>query len=286
MKTNVLPLAQWWRVICILWGLTSRLYAGDPWRVVDQPDLKQALDNAPVLRTESLGEPARGVNVWERWMVPNPDSKSWDVLQIYFKEYYGPTWLFAIDLGTGQVKKQRLPDGHRKEYWLYHGEAILMTNSTPPWPGKASPWDKAVAKPEVYFDQIDPDLEGNAVLWHRSHEAPDREKSSGWKSIRLSGVPTYPHRINPLSVLPDGRLYGTGDDYVGTFIFDPKTDQTTYCGPRTGLAPYTSIICAGKLYLSGYSGGHLFVFDPAHNWTLGKGGPPGQARSRSGGRKK
>ena len=55
--------------------------AGEVWRVVEQPELKQALANAPVLQTESLGEPARGVNVWERWMVPNPDGMSWDVLQ-------------------------------------------------------------------------------------------------------------------------------------------------------------------------------------------------------------
>jgi hypothetical protein len=52
------------------------------------------------------------------------------------------------------------------------------------------------------------------------------------------------------------------------------------------LAPYTTITCEGKLYLSGYSGGHLFVFDPARPFTLGKGGPPGnpapnQADARS-----
>src|SRR3989442_16000570 len=87
--------------------------AGMPWRSVEQPDLKQALEQAPLLKTESLGEPARGVNVWERWFVPNPDGKSWDLLQIYFKEYYGPTWLCAVDLGTGDVKKQRLADGHQ-----------------------------------------------------------------------------------------------------------------------------------------------------------------------------
>ncbi len=424
--------------------LASSAATGASWPIAEQPDLKQALEQAPVLQTESLGEPARGVNVWERWMVPNLNGKSWDVLQIYFKEYYGPTWLFAIDLGTGQVKNQRLADGHQfylsgralgfdgkyyiatpwrqtwsmdlfvydpetntlegrgeivhglggevrplvtgpdgriygtgtrgnrlglyiydpklgnvvkdfgsvgpshpngawsryvmgvddthayiasgmipewylvavnletgeekvllesptervmdiiehfpgafaripqgngapdKEYWLYHGAAILMTNSAPPWPKKTSPWDKAVARPEVYFDQIDPDAEGNAVLWYRSRDKAEPEQKPPWKSIRLTGVPTYPHRLNPLSVLPNGRLYGTGDDYAGTFIFDPKTDQTTYCGPRTGLAPYTTIVCGGKLYLSGYSGGHLFVFDPARDGTLGKGGPPGE----------
>ncbi len=442
-----------------------------PWRVAEQPELKEALAKAPLLRTESLGEPARGVNVWERWMVPNPDGRSWDVLQIYFKEYYGPTWLCAIDLGTGQVKQQRLPDDHQfylsgralgfdgkyyiatpsrktgsmdlfvydpaantieargeivhglggevrplvvgpdgriygtgtrgkqvglyiydpklrkvvkdfgpvgpshpngawsryvmgvddthayiasgmipawylvavnlgtgeqkvllesptervmdiierfpsayarvpqdggapdKEYWLYHGQAIPMTNSAAPWPKQASPWDKAVPKPEVYFDQIDPDEQGNAVLWYRSREDAERERASrsagakttgeasdrdakakalGWKSIRIEGVATYPHRINPLSVLPDGRLYGTGEDYVGTFLFDPKTDRTTYCGPRVGLAPYTTIVSGDKLYLSGYSGGHLFVFDPARDWTLGKGGPPGDSAPNQG----
>jgi outer membrane protein assembly factor BamB len=432
--------------------------ASDPWPIAEQPELQQALEKAPLLRTESLGEPARGVNVWERWFVPNLDGKSWDVLQIYFKEYYGPTWLHAVDLGTGEVKKQRLADGHQfylsgralgfdgkyyiatpsrrtwnmglfvydpatntledrgeivpglggevrplavgpdgriygtgtrgnqvglyiydptlrkvvkdfgaigpshpngawsryvmgvddthayiasgmvpawylvavnletgeqkvllesptervmdiiedfpgayarlpqgagasdKEYWLHHGNAILKVNDTPPWSRKASPLAKAVPKPEVYFGQVDPDEKGNAVLWHRSRDdaKAQRAKASdgedkkakpedlGWKSIHLKEVDTYPHRINPLSLLPDGSLYGTGDDYAGTFIFDPKTDQTTYCGPRTGLAPYTTIVSNGKLYSSGYAGGPLFVYDPARPWTLGKGGPPTQ----------
>lgn len=448
-----------WIVLCAAAALLvgRDAAAAEPWLAAEQPELQQALEQAPVLPTESLGEPARGVNVWERWMVPNMDGKTWDVLQIYFKEYYGPTWLFAVDLGTGQVKKQRLPDNHQfylsgralgfdgkyyiaapsrdtgnmdlfvydpasntlevrgqiveglggevrplvvgpdgriygtgtrgnrvglyiydprlgkvvkdfgpvgpshpngawsryvmgvddthayiasgmipawylvaidlrtgeekvllesptelvmdvlesfpaarvsvpqgggasnKEYWLYHGEAIAKVGDTPPWPERASPWDKgAKTRPQVYFDQIDPDLDGTATLWHRSPEDAGAERDAsdatstngnperlGWKSVRLEGVPTYPHRINPMSLLPDGRLYGTGDDYVGTFLFDPATDKTTYLGPRTGLAPYTTIVSGGKLYLSGYSGGHLFVFDPAGDWTLGKGGPPG-----------
>jgi hypothetical protein len=449
-----------WKALCSAAVITAtRCLATDaPWPVVEQPELKQALAQAPLLQTESLGEPARGVNVWERWMVPNRDGKTWDVLQVYFKEYYGPTWLHAIDLGTGQVKKQRLPDNHQfylsgralgfdgkyyiatpsrhtwsmdlfvydpatntvedrgqivpglggevrplaigpdgriygtgtrsdrvglyiydpklgkvvrdfgavgpshpngawsryvmgvddthayiasgmipawylvavnletgeekvllesptervvdiiesfpgawvivpqaggapnKEYWLYHGSAIPKVNDTPPWPKRASPWDRAGPKPQTYFDQIDPAPDGHATLWYRSREDPNAAKEQapdeatahnkpeepGWKSVRLEDVQTYPHRINPLSVLPDGRLYGTGDDYVGTFLFDPRTDRTTYCGPRTGLAPYATILCGGKLYLSGYAGGPLFVYDPGQPWTLGKGGPPGQ----------
>jgi hypothetical protein len=37
------------------------------WGPIQQPELKQALERASVLQTESLGEPALGVNVWERW---------------------------------------------------------------------------------------------------------------------------------------------------------------------------------------------------------------------------
>jgi hypothetical protein len=428
------------------------LFVGQ-WRVAAQPNLKQELENAPILKMESLGEPARGVNVWERWFVPNHDGKSWDLLQIYFKEYYGPTWLCAVDFGSGEVKLQRLADDHQfylsgralgfdgkyyiatpsrrtgsmdlfvydpasntmegrgeivhglggevrplvvgpdgriygtgtrgnqvglyvydsvagklvkdfgavgpkhpngawsryvmavddthayiasgmipawylvainlesgeekillespsekvmdiledfpsgyarvpqesgsdKEFWLYHGEAIPKTDDRPPWPKKDSPWAKAVPRPDVYFDQIDPDENGHAVVWYRnrtgSRDADQPVQKADWKAIQIEGAKTYPHRLNPLSLLPDGRLYGTGDDYVGTFLFDPKTDTTTYCGPRVGLAPYTSITHDGKLYLSGYSGGHLFVFDPARPFTLGKGGPPGDPAPNEG----
>ena len=110
---------------------------GDLWLAVEQPELKEALERAPALQTESLGEPARGVNVWERWLVPNHDGKTWDVLQIYFKEYYGPTWLYAVDLGTGQVRKQRLADDH--QFYLsgralgFDGKYYIATPSRRTW---------------------------------------------------------------------------------------------------------------------------------------------------------
>ena len=79
----------------IVWCVLVTLFAGresaaqEPPSAVEQPELEQALERAPPLQTESLGEPARGVNVWERWMVPNADGESWDVLQLYFKGCYG-----------------------------------------------------------------------------------------------------------------------------------------------------------------------------------------------------
>ena len=71
---------MWARVCAAAILITLRCLAAEiPWRAVEQPELKQALERAPVLKTESLVEPARGVNVWERWLVPNPDGKSWDL---------------------------------------------------------------------------------------------------------------------------------------------------------------------------------------------------------------
>ena len=445
---------------CIMWiGLSVTLLlstvrgtgAAVPWTATEQPNLKLELEDAPDLQTESLGEPSRGVNTWEHWAVPNPDGQSWDELQIYFKEYYGPTWLYAMDLGTGEVKKQRLADDHqfylsgrtlgfdgkyyiatpcrrtwsmdlfvydpatntleergeivpglggevrplalgpdgriygtgtrgnqvglyiydpelrkvvkdfgpvgpshpngawsrynmgvddthayiasgmipwylvavnlemgeekvllesptelridivesfpgawaivyqeggapRKEYWLYHGEAIPKVNDTPPWPRMESPWDKAGPRPELYRGQIDPDAQGHAALWYRLPEdavratespSPDaKPEDLGWRSISLD-VPMYPHRISALALLPDGRLFSGGEDYVGSFVFDPKTDQATLLGRNQGVAPYTHIVHGDKLYSSGYPAGPLYVFDPELPWTVYKGGPPG-----------
>ena len=419
MSRNVI----WWIGLCaaaILVAGRGRA-AGEPWRAAEQPELKQALEKAPVLSTESLGEPARGVNVWERWMVPNPDGKTWDVLQVYFKEYYGPTWLFAFDLGTGQVKRQRLPDNHqfylsgralgldgkyyiatpsrrtwnmhmfvydpatntleergeivpglggevrplvvgpdgriygtgtrgnrvglyiydprlrkvvkdfgpvgpshpngawsryvmgvddthayiasgmipawylvavnlqtgeekvllesptervmdivesfpgawaivpqeqaapRKEYWLYHGQAIPKTGDTPPWPPKASPWDKgAKTKPQVYFDQIDPDADGNATLWYRTAEDAARRESKerarrddaakatpedrGWKAIRVAGRRNLSPPDQSL-VAPARRPAVRHGRRLRRLVHfrSPRPARPSICGPRVGL---------------------------------------------------
>ena len=77
-----LPAGLWSTLIL---AACAVLADAERWRAADQPELKQALEHAPLLETESLGEPARGVNVWERRMEPNHDGQSWDVLPVYFK---------------------------------------------------------------------------------------------------------------------------------------------------------------------------------------------------------
>src|SRR5881628_1211464 len=75
-----------------------------------------------------------------------------------------------------RVPQDGAPD---KEYWLYHGETIPKVNDKPPWPKQDSPWAKAVPKPEVYFDQIDPDENGNATVWYRPREDAGQAPAPG-----------------------------------------------------------------------------------------------------------
>jgi hypothetical protein len=74
-----------WAALCTVLILAAcAVLAAEPWRIVEQPELGQRLEQVPLLKTESLGEPPRGVNVWKRWMVPNLDGQTWDVLEVYF----------------------------------------------------------------------------------------------------------------------------------------------------------------------------------------------------------
>ena len=170
---------------------------GAHWRVVEQPDLQQSLEAAPLLKPELLGAPARGVNGGEHWMVPNPDGKSWDVLQLYFKEYYGPTWLYVIDLGTGQVRHQRLADGH--QFYL-SGRALGFD-------GRyyiATPSRQTRSMDLFVYDPATNVLEERGEIVHG-----------------LTG------ELRPLAIGPDGRIYGSGTrgQRVGLYIYDPKLNK-------------------------------------------------------------
>jgi hypothetical protein len=88
--------------------------------------LKDMLAGAPVLKLEELGAFARGVVRYPHCLVPNLAGKSWNVLQWYYKEYNGPTWLHAIDLASGAVRKHRFPDKRQ----------IHIAGQTLAWDGK------------------------------------------------------------------------------------------------------------------------------------------------------
>jgi len=79
------------------------------WKPVEQPDLAKAAAAAPKLAVEDLGVGVQSSRMGKLLMAPNPDGKTYDLLQIYFKEYGGPNTIVIMDLGSGQVKQVRTP---------------------------------------------------------------------------------------------------------------------------------------------------------------------------------
>ena len=90
----------------------------------------------------------------------------------------------------------------------------------------------------------------------------------------------WAYRIGPLALLSDGRLYGDSDNYVGSFIFDPRTDKATLLGRNQGLAPYTYTVCGDKLSATGYPGGADLRLrsQPALDAAQGRASRPFRAR--------
>ena len=173
------------------------------------------------------------------------------------------------------------PGFSQVHYWLHDGaitERTEANQSLPPW-GKRPPAPAAAPVPEVSRNGLDPDPQGNAVLWYRLPE--DRAKlgatkltpetkpeALGWHGARLSDVKTYPAPIWRLTELPDGRIFGTAGNYLGHFLYQPETGRTEYLG-KEGLSHYSTAIAGGKVYMSGYPSSPLWVYDPARAWTVG-----------------
>jgi len=180
-----------WMAICaaMILALGPAAPAAEPWHVAEQPELKRQLEQAPVLKTESLGEPSRGILPYAPMLVPNPDGKTWDVLECYYMKYQGPTWIFAVDLGTREVKKLRFPDDvqyHMSGRELAFDGKLYMT-------GMAA-WARTVRG--MYLTAYDPatnSLEDRGIILPYSGE------------------------VRPLVIGPEQRLYGAGtySDKVG-----------------------------------------------------------------------
>jgi hypothetical protein len=81
----------------------------------DLADLPKRLAAAPKLETEDLCEPVRSIREGMLLWAPNADSKTWDILQIYFPKYGGPNTIAIVDLATGEVKMVQTDRG-----WNFH----------------------------------------------------------------------------------------------------------------------------------------------------------------------
>ncbi|MBN1675652.1 MAG: hypothetical protein JXR37_31710 [Kiritimatiellae bacterium] len=258
-----------------LGALTVRARA---WEAVPQPDLKKALAAAPMLQPEELGVVCRSVITYRhRLLVPNPDGTTYDVLQCYYKAYEGPTWLYAVDLGSGQAKKLQFPD---KRSWHMAGDALGLDGRlyivTPYWYYGASRDAEKQGKPtgmELFvYDPATNELEGRGII-----------------------VPGLIGERRPLTRGPDGKLYGVGSYHkegkVGVYSYDPATRKVREYGAvgpkhKGGVwAGWTLLVDETHIYtLSGFTPYHLVAvnIETGEDTVLLETEPGGEMRLRGG----
>ena len=161
----------------------------------------------------------------------------------------------------------------RRDYWCFKGE-IIPQNQPCPWKeGPAtSPrriWqERSPAKLESYLGNVAPPPDGQCELWLKA-DVPNAAKDPafpGWSCIRYQ-VETYPQVTERVIETADGRIFGTGGNYSGHYLFDPASGSRQYLG-KTGLSHYSTALADGKIYMSGYPNAPVLCYDTAKPWTL------------------
>jgi len=162
---------------------------------------------------------------------------------------------------TCAIRRPDPKDPNRMEcYALESGKARLADGAWgfgKPVPGQAPRTVTAPLppRPEFNTDELAPDGEGNCVLRYRNQGETD------WRRVEMR-VKVYPQSIRRLTALPDGRLFGTIGSYEGCFLYDPAQGRSRLTA-RCKLSHFATVSHEGRLYLSGYPGAPVFVFDPA-----------------------
>jgi len=172
-----------------------------------------------------------------------------------------------VGVGQGRYGCTVISRGHGKteRYWLYKGKiSPVEKGEAAPWPEpeEPRPWVVNPPEPELGTARLQPGADGWCELWYKQ---PGTEY---WSAIGFDS-PTYPVPLYRVTALPDGRICGSGGNYLGNFLYDPKTDESSHPG-IIHLSHYASTVAGGKVYMSGYPSSALFVWDPESSWTANK----------------
>ena len=195
------------KTLCL--GLMLALASSIAWAAAapaadDYPDLAAKIAGAKPLKVEDVCTPLTTSRRGEMMWVPNPDGKTYDLLQWYWRGYGGPTEVHIIDTATGETSVGRIPD--RRQIHICgrtlapNGKLYIATPD----------WRKGM---EIYV--YDP--------------AANKLTSLGMQVPGLAG------EKRPLSVAPNGKIYGAGSHMkerkAGCYEIDPETDKVTPYGP-------------------------------------------------------
>ena len=159
----------------------------------------------------------------------------------------------------------------RQDYWCYQGR-LFPTKGTCPWPNSGTDWQKALPpKPLVYSERAVPPPGKQAEMWFKTNvpKAGRDPKYPGWSRFSYD-VPLYAMGSHRMIELPDGRIFGTAGSYTGNYIYDPASGTSTYLGAML-LSHYSTLIHDNKVWMSGYPGARLYVYDLSKPWNMGSG---------------
>ncbi|MCG3147122.1 MAG: hypothetical protein PCFJNLEI_00559 [Verrucomicrobiae bacterium] len=183
-------------------------------------------------------------------------------------------------------------------FWLRDGKLTscepVARNSVP-----VPPWaDEKLAQPRRSFagrmeGQPPPGIEwyrgavdndGQARIWYRYTDATMAQAAQvatgEWQRIELSNLRSYPAPIRRMAPLPDGSLFAVTEGYGRAATFNPKTSERKLYG--TTMSVYSMGTVNDQVYLCGYPGSQVWIYDPAKPWDVGRSfdtPPAAEARS-------
>ena len=178
--------------------------AQDEWKPANQPDLAKQIDKAAELKVQDVCVPVTSVRLGMLHWAPNPDGKTYDLLQIYFPQYGGPNTIVIMDLGSGEVKyvsTQRGPNMHLCP-------AVVAPNG------------------KLYMSILDQKLHVEICVYDPAAN-----------EFKLNALPIPPDlrgETHPLVLGTDGKVYAAGahtGKAAGACQIDPETGKVTDLGP-------------------------------------------------------
>lgn len=215
-------------------------------QIAEQPELKDMLDNAPLLEPEAVASPARSVMPWGRQFVLAPDGENYHILQWYIRSYRRSTRVYICDLSTGEVTLQWFPETEGKvrveaASWTLFTDG-KMYGATPDW----SKWSDGGGMNIYVYDPAKKEVELFDV------------------------IPGLGGERHGMTLGPDGRLYGAGT-YIaegthnesGAYWLDPRTGEYRVYGP---LGPRLDGTAMG--YFMGVCETHIYVASGSRPWHL------------------
>jgi hypothetical protein len=180
------------------------------------------------------------------------------------------------------------PKDKTQAFWLLDGTLTpcgpAPKNAAPVPPGGVTKLPRPRVGRGIAFDENDPpprglqmvrggvDRDGTVVSWYRFTDpamaAANGVEPGAWQRIELPPVTLHPAAIARLVALSDGSLFAVAPGYGRAVTFHPATGKRTGLGETMSI--YSMLPLGEKLYLCGYSGSMVWVYDPAQPWTAGK----------------